>query len=202
MYTHSYTPTAKHAHSKSAWINQRWSCASQPNLRGKKQLATSARISPGEWVGHCWLPGNQFVCLLSWCFVGGYSSLQSARLGYAPLNGIYKTLGVTPPHNLYLLPPLCTWWSCTRAAQCCILFAMVGVWTSLLNTGRIHPSSFSWRFERWNKLCFLHTLACERCWAENLEVLKSGAIMQIDGWLSIVLLSQICRVGGESRFIS
>lgn len=41
--------------------------------------------------GHCWLPGKQFVCLLSWCFVSGYSSLQSAHLGHVPLNGIYKT---------------------------------------------------------------------------------------------------------------
>lgn len=45
-----------------------------------------------EWGGgHCWLPGKQFVCLLSWCFVSGYSSLQSAHLGHVPLNGIYKT---------------------------------------------------------------------------------------------------------------
>lgn len=37
-HTHSYTPTTKYAHSKSAWINKRWSCASQPNLWGGDSL--------------------------------------------------------------------------------------------------------------------------------------------------------------------
>lgn len=88
-HTHSCTPTTKYAQRKSAWINKRWSWASEPNLWGADSLPH--RISRGEWEGHCWLPGNQFVCLLSWCFVSGYSSLQAAHLGHVPLNGIYKT---------------------------------------------------------------------------------------------------------------
>lgn len=92
--------TTKNTHCKSAWINKRWSCASQANLWGEDssphQPGSSGvwgRESEGEG-GHRWLPGKQFVCLLSWCFVSGYSSLQSAHLGYVPLNGIYKTWDV------------------------------------------------------------------------------------------------------------
>lgn len=36
--THTHAPATEFAHSKSAWINKRWSCASQPNLWGGDSL--------------------------------------------------------------------------------------------------------------------------------------------------------------------
>lgn len=53
-HTHSYTPTTKYAHSKSAWLNKRWSCASQPNLWGGDSLPHrqgSAGASEGDTAG-------------------------------------------------------------------------------------------------------------------------------------------------------
>lgn len=139
----------------------------------EKQLAASARISQGEWVGHCWLPGNQFVCLLSWCFVCGYSSLQPAHLGHAPLNGIYKTWDVLSPH-----PPPPLYMTELHTSVTMLHFVRHGEALNFpLNGQRIHPSSSSRHFERWNKLCFLNTLAYEHRWAANLGVLKSGVIM-------------------------
>lgn len=166
----SHTPTAKHAHSKSAWINKRWSCASQPNLLGGGNNAP--HISPSEWVGHCWLPENQFVSLLSWCLVCGYSWFQPARPRHDPVNGTYKTWDVlsSPPPPLYM--------SELHASITMLHFAHYGgAFEFPLSTRWIHPSSSRWCFERWNKLCFLNTLAYEHRRAANLEVLKSDVIM-------------------------
>lgn len=172
----SHTPTAKHAHSKSAWINKRWSCAHSLISQGKKTTKknSSPHISPGEWVGHCWLPENQFVSLLSWCLVCCYSSFQPAHPRHAPLNGIYKTWDVLssrpPPPPLYMTE--------LHASVTMLHFVRYGGALNFpLNTRWIHPSSSSWCFDRWNKLCFLNTLAYGHRWAPNLEVLKSVVIM-------------------------
>lgn len=70
-------------------------CISCFNLKGTHRAGCGDVLAPvGGGMAHWRLQGNQFVCLLSWCFVAVTVHCSLPPLQHALLNGIYKTCGL------------------------------------------------------------------------------------------------------------